>query len=79
MSDRVPPSSSCCPVVREVVLNPLVDVFHRKPFVGRIFYSHENQTAKGVWGFGRGSGRRSGRLRELDLGQRVNLEQGLQW
>lgn len=78
--DRIPPSSSCWPVVREVVLDPFVDIFDWKPFVGRLFNGHEYQTAERVRGLGWGVACRPwGLKREFQLGQWVGLDYGLQW
>ena len=85
VADRVPPASGRGPVVGKAVDDPLVNPFHRKQLVGRVFYRHEDQTAERVGGLVRGGGERFDRregLRRLwlfgqqvDLGQRLKGEQ----
>lgn len=54
VSDRVPPSTGSLSIVGEVVNNPLINTFHREPLLRRVFYCHEDETAKRVRRFGRG-------------------------
>ena len=84
--DRVPQSSRSCPIVGKAVDDPLVNPFHRKQLVRRVFNRHEGETTKGIGGLVRAEGGQRVSRREdwrhlwlfgqqVDLGERLKGEQ----